>query len=200
MFWNAHIKECRFGPDDTREILSSIKLENLPWRAKSAARRHGFAPAIGRAPDQLRRIVAVFATTCLVPLYVGTRAFISDSSYIGRRSLGRRHEILGILAGAATILLGLALWSYDQRGGENWVGPVGEAIAGFFVSAFGLGAAWLPIELGLLTFELFRTQRADAWVTRVASLIVVLLHRLRADAPDAARLSVVFGGHIRPAV
>ena len=110
------------------------------------------------------------------------------------QSLGRRHEILGILAGAATILLGLALWSYDQRGGENWVGPVGEAVAGFFVSAFGLGAAWLPIELGLLTFELFRKQSAEAWVTRVASLIVVLLigcALLHLTMPS----HVVFGGH-----
>jgi hypothetical protein len=87
---------------------------------------------------------------------------------------GRRHEILGILTLAATMLLGLALWSYDQRGGANWIGPVGESIAGFFVSAFGIGAAWLPIELALLTIELFRARRADAWVTRVASLVVVL--------------------------
>jgi S-DNA-T family DNA segregation ATPase FtsK/SpoIIIE len=90
---------------------------------------------------------------------------------------GRRHEVLGILAGALTLLLALALGSYDQRGGENWVGPVGEAIARFFVSAFGLGVVWLPVELAMLTAALFRAapRRADVWVTRLASLLVVLL-------------------------
>jgi S-DNA-T family DNA segregation ATPase FtsK/SpoIIIE len=109
-------------------------------------------------------------------------------------SVGRRHEILGILTLAATMLLGLALWSYDQRGGQNWIGPVGESIAGFFVSAFGVGAAWLPLELALLTIELFRSRTADAWVTRVASMIVVmfvgcaLVHLMLAGR-------AVFGGH-----
>jgi len=65
--------------------------------------------------------------------------------------LGRRHEILGILCFAVALLCALSLFSYDMRGGENWVGPVGEAIARFFVSAFGLGVVWLPVELAMLT-------------------------------------------------
>ncbi len=91
--------------------------------------------------------------------------------------VGRRHEVLGICGAAATLLLTLALWSYDRRGGENWVGPVGEAVARFFVSAFGLGVLWLPLELAMLTATLFRATRmhAEAWVARVASLLVVLL-------------------------
>jgi S-DNA-T family DNA segregation ATPase FtsK/SpoIIIE len=67
------------------------------------------------------------------------------------------------------------LWSYDQRGGENWVGPVGESLASLFVNAFGFGVIWIPLELGLLTAELFRVRRSAAWVTRLGSSIVVLL-------------------------
>jgi S-DNA-T family DNA segregation ATPase FtsK/SpoIIIE len=104
--------------------------------------------------------------------------------------------VLGILAGASTLLLGLSLWSYDLRGGENWVGPVGESIAGFFVSAFGLGAAWLPVELALLTVELFRARRRrDAWVLRLGSLLVVLL--IGCALLHLALLQLhVFGGHL----
>ena len=75
--------------------------------------------------------------------------------------LGRRHEILGIVAAAATALAVLSLGSYDQRGGDNWIGPVGESVAAALVSAFGLLALWLPIELGLTTLALFRSSRRD---------------------------------------
>jgi S-DNA-T family DNA segregation ATPase FtsK/SpoIIIE len=100
-----------------------------------------------------------------------------------------------VLAGALTLLLSLALCSYDQRGGENWVGPVGESIADFLVRAFGLAAIWVPLELALVTAELFRVRRTDAWVTRLSSLIVVLfvgcalLHLLLPQRN-------VFGGHL----
>jgi DNA segregation ATPase FtsK/SpoIIIE, S-DNA-T family len=107
----------------------------------------------------------------------------------------RRHEILGIIAGAVTVLFGLALWSYDARGGENWVGPVGEAFVGFFVAAFGLGAAWLPVELGLLTIELFRARPREAWVLRLSSLLVVLVIGCALAHLALAELTV-FGGHM----
>jgi S-DNA-T family DNA segregation ATPase FtsK/SpoIIIE len=108
--------------------------------------------------------------------------------------MGRRHEVFGILSAATTLLIGLALFSYDQRGGENWIGPVGESIAALFVNAFGLGAMWLPFELALVTGELFRIRRADAWVTRLASLVVVLLIGCALLHLALAPRSV-FGGH-----
>lgn len=40
-------------------------------------------------------------------------------------ALGRRHEVLGILCASGTVLVTLALLSYDADGGENWIGPVG---------------------------------------------------------------------------
>ena len=105
-----------------------------------------------------------------------------------------RHEVLGILAAAATLLVSLSLWSYDLCGGENWVGPVGESVAGFFVSAFGLGALWLPIELALATIYLFRLREEESWVTHAASMLVTLLvgcALLHLALSEAA----VFGGH-----
>ena len=63
-------------------------------------------------------------------------------------------------------MLALSLGSYDQRGGENWIGPVGESLASAFVSAFGLAALWLPVELALLTVALFRAQRRNSWPLR----------------------------------
>jgi S-DNA-T family DNA segregation ATPase FtsK/SpoIIIE len=99
------------------------------------------------------------------------------------------------LCGAATVLLSLALASYDQRGGENWVGPIGESVATFFVSAFGLGALWLPLELALGTAELFRARSADAWLMRLCSLLAGLLLgcALLHLSLDSIK---VFGGHI----
>ena len=109
--------------------------------------------------------------------------------------LGRRHEILGIVAAAATALAVLSLGSYDQRGGDNWIGPVGESVAAALVSAFGLLALWLPIELALTTLALFRSSRRGDWPLRLSSLVVVLL-----VGCALAHLSllghIVFGGHL----
>jgi S-DNA-T family DNA segregation ATPase FtsK/SpoIIIE len=92
-------------------------------------------------------------------------------------------------------LLALSLGSYDLRGGENWIGPVGESLASAFVSAFGLTALWLPVELGLLTVALFRAQRRNSWPLRLASLIVVVLVGC-ALLHLALSPSRVFGGHL----
>ena len=121
------------------------------------------------------------------------RAAATSPTSVG--ALGRRHEILGILAGASTVLLALSLGSYDLRGGENWVGPVGESLASAFVSAFGLTALWLPLELALLTVALFRAQRRNSWPLRLASLIVVVLVGC-ALLHLALSPRRVFGGHL----
>jgi len=103
--------------------------------------------------------------------------------------------VLGIVLLASTVLFGLSLLSYDARGGENWIGPVGESVAAFFVSAFGLGAAWLPIELGLATLQLLGVRFSQSWATRVSSVVVFMLlgcalvHLILGDAQ-------VFGGHL----
>jgi S-DNA-T family DNA segregation ATPase FtsK/SpoIIIE len=88
---------------------------------------------------------------------------------------GRRHEVLGIVCGAATILVGLALWSYDARGTENWIGPVGSALAGVIVAAFGVAAWVIPVELGLGTIRLFSRGRTILGLATVASTLVIVL-------------------------
>ena len=92
---------------------------------------------------------------------------LTTTSSTSPAELGRRHEILGIVAAAATALAVLSLGSYDQRGGDNWIGPVGESVASALVSAFGLLALWLPVELGLTTLALFRASRRGDWPLRL---------------------------------
>jgi len=108
---------------------------------------------------------------------------------------GRRHEVFGIVTGAATLLLLLSLWSYDAQGGENWIGPVGAGFAAVLAAAFGVGAWLLPVELGLLSFRLFTRQASVLGIARAVSTLVIvlvgcaLLHLSLRDA-------VVFGGHL----
>ena len=87
----------------------------------------------------------------------------------------RRHEVLGIVAAAAAILLGLALASYDARSVDNLAGPVGAAIAGTFVAAFGVAAWLLPFELAAATVRLFRGRGAILGVATVVSTLVFTL-------------------------
>ncbi|MFW6067885.1 MAG: DNA translocase FtsK [Myxococcota bacterium] len=88
---------------------------------------------------------------------------------------GRRHEVLGIVAGAVTVLLALALWSYDARGGQDWIGPVGRHAADVLARAFGVGAWVLPAELGLLTVRLFGRRASLLGLSTLASTLVLVL-------------------------
>ena len=99
----------------------------------------------------------------------------STIGVLGTAEGGRRHEVLGILSGAATVLLGLSLFSYDARGGENWIGPVGESVAGIAASAFGAAAWVIPFELTLLTIRLFQRRRSPVGLAHLASTLVIVL-------------------------
>src|SRR5688500_4353692 len=108
---------------------------------------------------------------------------------------GRRHEVLGILGAASTILAACSMWSYDARGGETWIGPVGAAIASVLASAFG-AAAWLvPLELGLATVRLFQRRVMPIGIARAASMVVVVFVGCALGhlaLPEQAG----FGGHV----
>jgi S-DNA-T family DNA segregation ATPase FtsK/SpoIIIE len=109
--------------------------------------------------------------------------------------IGRRHEVFGIVTGAATLLLLLSLWSYDAQGGENWIGPVGAGLAAVVAAAFGIGAWLLPVELGLLSFRLFTRQASVLGIARAVSTLVIVLvgcALLHLSLHDV----VVFGGHL----
>ena len=103
--------------------------------------------------------------------------------------------MLGLVGLASTILLALSLWSYDARGAENLVGPVGSSLAGLLVGAFGV-AGWVLVgELGMATFRLFRGKRGILGVaTAVSTLVIVLvgcgLLHLAMEGTE------VYGGHL----
>ncbi len=108
---------------------------------------------------------------------------------------GRRHEVLGIVATTATLLMGLSLASYDARGGENLIGPVGTELSEVLATAFGVAAWLLPIETGLAAVRLFRGRRALLGAATVASTLVLVLvgcAMVHLGLPDR----VVFGGHL----
>ena len=113
----------------------------------------------------------------------------------GAPELGRRHEVLGILCAAATVLVMLSLWSYDADGGENWIGPVGGALAGVLAAAFGMAAWLVPLELGLGTIRLCARSTIPLGIGRVASTLVIVLVGC-ALVHLALPGQQVFGGHL----
>ena len=120
-----------------------------------------------------------------------TRTTSDDESF--DEEAPQRHEVLGIISVSCTILLALSLASYDARGGENWIGPVGAVVGGVFASAFGIAAWLLPVELGLLTVRLFRGRESALGVARAASTLVFVFlgcAMLHLALPD----QWVFGG------
>lgn len=89
---------------------------------------------------------------------------------------GRRRDVFAILTLTATVLLTLALISYDARNGNaNLVGPVGHRLARALMSAFGLVTWLLPLEGGLLTYRLFRRRSAMLGLATVASTLVLVV-------------------------
>ena len=89
---------------------------------------------------------------------------------------GRRQDVLAILALTATVLLTLALVSYDARNGSaNLVGPVGHRFARALMLAFGLVAWFLPLEGGLLTWRLFRRRSAMLGLATMGSTLVLVV-------------------------
>ncbi len=89
---------------------------------------------------------------------------------------GRRQDVFAILALTATVLLTLALVSYDARNGTaNLVGPVGHRFARALMLAFGLVAWCLPLEGGLLTYRLFRRRSAMLGLATLASTLVFVV-------------------------
>lgn len=111
------------------------------------------------------------------------------------RADDRRYEVLAILGMAATILLGLSLYSYDARGGENWIGPVGASTAALLASSLGLAAWLLPAELLYLSVGWFRRRSAFSGPGALASGVVVVL--IGCALTHLGWLGhVVFGGHL----
>jgi len=89
---------------------------------------------------------------------------------------GRRQDVLAILTLTGTVLLTLALVSYDARNGAaNLVGPVGHKLARTVMLAFGLVTWFLPLEGALLTYRLFRRRAAMLGLATLASTLVLVV-------------------------
>ena len=103
--------------------------------------------------------------------------------------------MLGLIAGSATILLTLALYSYDARSDQNLIGPAGAALASVLIRAFGLAAWVLPAELAMATLRLFGGRSGLLGVaTAVSTLIIVLVG---CALMHLSLLGVqVYGGHL----
>jgi S-DNA-T family DNA segregation ATPase FtsK/SpoIIIE len=93
----------------------------------------------------------------------------SATSGAGAKKPGRRHEILGIVCFSLALLAGLSLWSYDTRGGENWIGPFGEGLASVLGRAFGWTAWLVPFELVLAALHCMRLIRPVSAIAHAAS-------------------------------
>ncbi|MFK8001074.1 MAG: DNA translocase FtsK 4TM domain-containing protein [Polyangiales bacterium] len=99
----------------------------------------------------------------------------STGDLLGIGDGSRRREVLGLVTSAATILLALALWSYELNAETGLIGPVGIGLANLVVSAFGIVAWVLPFELASATWRLFRGKKGLLGVATVASTLVIVL-------------------------
>ena len=79
--------------------------------------------------------------------------------------------MLGIVCLSFSVLAALSLWSYDTRGGENWIGPFGAALASLLGRAFGWTAWLVPIELGVAALYCAGFVRRMALITHLASSV-----------------------------
>ncbi len=97
---------------------------------------------------------------------------------IGLRK-GREAGALMLFALAVFLCLALASLRVDPSDpsltGADWVGPVGSAVAGVLVRAFGLVAWLVPVELALLSAPLFTKRANQATALRLAGDLVVAI-------------------------
>ena len=114
-----------------------------------------------------------------------------------RRSL----EAAALLLFAMASFLALALATYRHHpydptiAGANWMGPVGAAVAGVLVQAFGAVAWLVPVELILVGLPLLRGSRLPPLGGRIAADLVVVII-VAALAQVACPEGRVFGGMV----
>lgn len=113
---------------------------------------------------------------------MGVRLFAPrESSAASEVELRRGSEAAALLLFALAVYLMLALLSLRMDPvdravvGDNWVGPVGAALASVLVRGFGVVAWAFPIELVLMGAPLFRRRRPNLSGLRVAGDLVILI-------------------------
>jgi DNA segregation ATPase FtsK/SpoIIIE, S-DNA-T family len=83
----------------------------------------------------------------------------------GAAAYGRTREVAALVVWTLALFLALALASYPD---SNWVGPVGQVLAGWLASLVGLVSWALPLELFLLGIPLVRGKESAATPGRIA--------------------------------
>jgi DNA segregation ATPase FtsK/SpoIIIE, S-DNA-T family len=101
----------------------------------------------------------------------------------------RLNELVGFLSLTAAVLLALSLISYNphdpafnvsaaslaENPVRNWIGPVGSYTADLGFQVFGFAAFLLPLALGILGYNWFRSQTVDSqWATLVGYGLLLL--------------------------
>ena len=127
----------------------------------------------------------------------------------------RGREAAALLLFTGALYTSLALLSFQGHPsdlsihGPDWVGPVGESWARLLVSSVGIAAWYVPFELGLLVWPLFKNRASIATIARIAGDTLVVLigaslvhvaspHAVSFGAmPTAGNLGELFGEVMR---
>jgi S-DNA-T family DNA segregation ATPase FtsK/SpoIIIE len=80
----------------------------------------------------------------------------AESPAVAPATLGKRHEVLGLLTLSLSALSALALASYDSRGGRDWAGPAGSVVAESLVAVLGTASIFVPLALLVQSVRFFR--------------------------------------------
>lgn len=113
------------------------------------------------------------------PLFAPRRVPL-DAHASGSREFARGREAAALVLWTLGLFLLLGLLSYrgDPGGGgtgPNWVGPVGESVARALVTAIGITAYSMPLELFLLGVPFVRGRPSRFTPVRLAGDLVIVL-------------------------
>jgi S-DNA-T family DNA segregation ATPase FtsK/SpoIIIE len=113
------------------------------------------------------------------------------------KSYSMANEIIAIILLAIAVLLFLCLISFNENDPsiitvstqrtQNWIGVVGANIAAILFSAIGLTAYILPALLGLVAWQVFKTESLLPRPSRVIGFLLFIA--------SAASLITLFGGY-----
>lgn len=140
-------RECHFFGALAPDVATTRAMAS---RARASADRP--------APSAARGVTVEFpAASSRVPRALASSPAPRPPSVLEHEAArAKRHEVFGLITAASGILLALALASYDVRGGRNWCGPVGAALAESLVALIGTASVLVAWSLLVLSVRLFR--------------------------------------------